>query len=93
VRRGNTYSAPLKLVMHYILVVGVKTDATSLMYSNISDMKNRVKDNGLEMVDAVSGSEAMIIASEILAQQRNRMLDYQSKSDNFKMVANSRKTK
>jgi len=93
VRKGNTYAAPLKLVMHYLLVVGVKTDATSLMYANLSDMKTRMRESSLEVMDTENGSEALIIASEFLAQQKRRLLKYQSSSDNYKSVAALKKTK
>jgi hypothetical protein len=90
VYRGDTFRAPLKDVMDYITIVGVKTDATSLMYANMSEFRNKL-DKGMKPSKALLGYESMIIACEILAQQKCRLLNYQDVSDSFKTVMLAKK--
>lgn len=82
IQLGNTYSAPVSEVLSYILTVGVKSDATSIIYAQLADLKKNGDFKNLVKIPA--STDAVIIAVEILSQLKCRLLHYQATSDNFK---------
>lgn len=90
---GQTYAAPVRLVMQYYMVAGVKTNASAMMYAHMAEIRKGLKNEEILMLDAIHGSEAMIIAAEIIAQQVNRHTDYQSSSANYQHMVSQKKNK